>query len=116
MAVLDVVLNNADRKGGHLLPLADGRIQGCDNGLCFAVEPKLRTILWRWRGQKLKEDERAILARLRQDLDGELGAELGALLPPDEVAATAERIDALLKQGMLPRPDRNRPAIPWPPY
>ncbi|HEX7591935.1 MAG TPA: SCO1664 family protein [Candidatus Limnocylindrales bacterium] len=116
MAVLDAVLNSADRKGGHLLPLPDGRIQGCDNGLCFAVEPKLRTILWRWRGQKLRADERATLVRLRQELEGKLGAELGALLPPDEVGATAERIDALLRQGTLPHPDRNRPAIPWPPY
>jgi uncharacterized repeat protein (TIGR03843 family) len=116
MAVLDAVLNNADRKGGHLLPLPDGRIQGCDNGLCFAVEPKLRTILWRWRGQRLNDDERAVLERLREGLAGPLGDELAGLLTSDELAATSHRIEALLSSGTLPRPDRNRPAIPWPPF
>jgi uncharacterized repeat protein (TIGR03843 family) len=116
IAVLDAVLNNADRKGGHLLPLPDGRILGIDNGLCFSVEPKLRTILWRWRGQPMTEDERAALGRLREGLAGALGKELAPLLDPDELAATTRRIDTLLSRGTLPRPDRDRPAIPWPPY
>jgi uncharacterized repeat protein (TIGR03843 family) len=116
IAVLDAVLNNADRKGGHLLPLPDGRIQGIDNGLCFAVEPKLRTVLWRWRGQPLKADERAVLEHLRTELSGGLGDELKPLLAPDELAATSRRIETLLESGAMPRPDRNRPAIPWPPY
>jgi uncharacterized repeat protein (TIGR03843 family) len=116
MAVLDAVMNNADRKGGHLLPLADGRVQGCDNGLCFAVEPKLRTVLWRWRGQPLTDEERAVLERLHAELAGRLGDELVPLLTPAEVRATSRRIEALLEAGRLPRPDRNRPAIPWPPY
>ena len=116
IAVLDAVLNNADRKGGHLLPLPDGRIQGIDNGLCFAVEPKLRTVLWRWRGQALTSDERAVLERLRREIDGPLGEQLRGLLDPAEVEATARRIDSLLATGVLPRPDRNRPAVPWPPY
>ena len=116
MAVLDAVLNNADRKAGHLLPLPGGRVQGCDNGLSFAVEPKLRTVLWRWRGQTLSEEERAVLERLRGELREGLGDQLRSLLTPREVAATRRRIDALLRSGILPRPDRNRPAIPWPPY
>ncbi|HEX7490216.1 MAG TPA: SCO1664 family protein [Candidatus Limnocylindrales bacterium] len=116
MAVLDAVLNNADRKGGHLLPLPDGRVQGCDNGLCFAMEPKLRTILWRWRGKRLRVDELVVLERLRDELSGDLGAELAALLSPDEVAATVARIETLLRKKTMPRPDPNRPAIPWPPY
>jgi hypothetical protein len=116
MAVLDAVMNNADRKGGHLLPLPDGRVQGCDNGLCFAVEPKLRTVLWRWRGQPLTDEERAVLERLHEELRGRLGEELVPLLAPTEVQATLRRIEALLATGRLPRPDRNRPAIPWPPY
>ncbi len=70
IAVLDAVLNNADRKAGHLLPLPDGRIQGIDNGLCFAVEPKLRTVLWRWRGQPLTDEERAVLERLHDRIGG----------------------------------------------
>jgi uncharacterized repeat protein (TIGR03843 family) len=116
VAVLDAVLNNADRKGGHLLPLPDGRIQGIDNGLCFAVAPKLRTVLWRWRGQPLTDDERVVLSDLRKQLTGVLGEQLRPLLTPDEVEAMAGRIDDLLAGGLLPRPGRDRPAIPWPPY
>jgi uncharacterized repeat protein (TIGR03843 family) len=115
MAVLDAVMNNADRKGGHLLPLPDGRVMGCDNGLCFAAEPKLRTILWRWRGQPLTDEERAVLERLREALGGRLGDELRELLTSIEVRATSQRIEALLRSGRLPHPDGNRPAIPWPP-
>ncbi len=116
IAVLDAVLNNADRKGGHLLPLPDGRIQGVDNGLCFAVEPKLRTVLWRWRGDALTPAERDVLSRLQDRLAGDLGEELRPLLAADELAATSRRIETLLSHGVLPRPDRNRPAVPWPPY
>jgi uncharacterized repeat protein (TIGR03843 family) len=116
IAVLDAVLNNADRKGGHLLPLPDGRVQGIDNGLCFAVDPKLRTILWRWRGQRLTDEERDVLGRLQAGLTGPLGEELRPLLTSEEISATGHRIAALLESGALPRPDRNRPAVPWPPY
>ena len=116
IAVLDAVLNNADRKGGHLLPLPGGRVLAIDNGLCFSVEPKLRTILWRWRGDRFNEDEIAVLQRLRAALASGLGAELGELLAPAEVRATIGRIDGLLSRGRFPLPDRNRPAIPWPPF
>jgi uncharacterized repeat protein (TIGR03843 family) len=116
IALLDAVLNNADRKGGHLLPLPGGRIQAIDNGLCFSVEPKLRTILWRWRGDQFKGDEIAVLERLRAAVASSLGAELGELLAPAEVRATVGRIDGLLSRGRFPLPDRNRPAIPWPPF
>ena len=116
IAVLDLVLNNADRKGGHLLPLSDGRILGVDNGLCFAVDPKLRTILWRWRGQPLAADELAVLRHLRAEFDGGLGDELRRLLTPVEVRTTAHRIDALLARPVFPLPDPNRPAVPWPPF
>jgi hypothetical protein len=95
IAVLDAVLNNADRKAGHLLPLPTGHIQGIDNGLCFAVEPKLRTVLWGWRGQPLTGDERAVLERLRDGLNDDLGDELRPLLAPEEVAATGQRIEDL---------------------
>jgi uncharacterized repeat protein (TIGR03843 family) len=116
IAVLDAVLNNADRKAGHLLALPDGRVQGVDNGLCFAVEPKLRTVLWRWRGQALTDDERGVLGGLRDRLSAALGDELQPLLSREELVATSHRIEVLLSSGTLPRPDRNRPAVPWPPY
>jgi hypothetical protein len=116
IALLDAVLNNADRKGGHLLPLPDGRILGIDNGLCFAVEPKLRTVLWRWRGQPLDDDEATVLSHLRDGMKAELGEQLRGLLAPPEVLATARRIDALLANRRFPLPDPNRPVIPWPPF
>jgi hypothetical protein len=116
IAVLDVVLNNADRKGGHLLPLPGGRIQAIDNGLCFSVEPKLRTILWRWRGDALNPEEIGVLKRLRAALGGDLGMELRELLTPAEIGATIGRVDGLLSGRRFPLPDRNRPAVPWPPF
>ena len=109
------MLNNADRKAGHLLPLPDGRIQGIDNGLCFAVEPKLRTVLWRWRGQPLTDDERAVLARLREELAGDLGD--GSRRSWPRTSWPPSRRDrGAAEDRRLARPDRNRPAVPWPPY
>jgi len=146
MAIFDAVVNNTDRKGGHILPVClDGaplpagepggeirqaeigdepvdhsarplHLYGVDHGVCFSDEPKLRTVLWAWRGKKLHADELAVLAGLRTGLDGRLGRRLGALLEPVEVLATRERLDALIATGRFPRPDPERPAIPWPPY
>ena len=116
MAVLDAILNNADRKGGHMLPTTSGRVHGCDHGVCFAVEPKLRTVLWGWRGEPLGEDEVAVLKQVRDGLNGALGATLGELLAPREVDATCQRVDTLLREGRMPVPDPFRHAIPWPPF
>jgi hypothetical protein len=116
MALLDAVLNNADRKGGHLLPTEGGHIYGVDHGVCFAVEPKLRTVLWQWRAQRITEQECDELSALRARLAGDLGTELGELLAPDEVTATERRLDALLTARTFPEPDPDWPAIPWPPW
>ena len=70
MAVFDAVVNNADRKIGHLLPVADGRLYGCDHGVCFGEEYKLRTVLWQWRGQKLPGRALTALGKLKAELDG----------------------------------------------
>ena len=67
MAVFDAVINNADRKGGHMLPVAGGHVYGVDHGVCFSPDPKLRTILWGWRGKRLAPDEIAVLERLEDD-------------------------------------------------
>ena len=82
MAVFDAVINNADRKIGHLLPVADGHLYGCDHGICFAEEYKLRTVLWQWRGEPLPE--RAVEA-LRRPVGGPGGrlARRGAGAAPD---------------------------------
>ncbi|HEX5826915.1 MAG TPA: SCO1664 family protein [Candidatus Limnocylindrales bacterium] len=115
IAVFDAAVNNTDRKAGHLLPVPGGHIYGVDHGVTFSPVPKLRTVLWGWRGQPFHEDETAVLRRLRDGLDGDLGRALGELLDPIEVRATARRLEALLGAGLFPQPDPRRPALPWPP-
>ena len=116
MAVFDAVVNNADRKIGHLLPVAGGHLYGCDHGVCFGTEYKLRTVLWQWRGKKLRPP--AITA-LRQVLglltDGDLAADLGRWLTDAEVAATIQRTKLLLEHNAHPYPPADWPAVPWPP-
>jgi uncharacterized repeat protein (TIGR03843 family) len=115
MAVLDVVLNNADRKGGHVLPGWGGAVHGVDHGLTFHDEPKLRTVLWGFAGTRLLAEEREVLARLAQDLQERLGEVLADLLSVEEVVATLERVERLLAADRLPRPRGGNP-IPWPPF
>jgi len=116
MAVFDAVVNNADRKGGHLLPTPDGHVYGVDHGVCFSVEDKLRTLLWQWRGLPLTDEAVEVLTRLRAGLDGPLGAALGRLLTAAEVRATKARVHRLLRAGVHPHPSPDWPAIPWPPF
>ena len=116
MAVLDAVINNADRKGGHLLPRSDGRVQGVDHGICFSVEDKLRTLLWQWRGKRLPAEALTVLPALRSELDGALGVELAELLTRAEVAMTVRRVERLLSTRRHPQPSADWPAIPWPPF
>jgi len=116
IALFDAVVNNTDRKGGHLLPLPDGRLLGVDHGVCFSVEPKLRTILWGWRGTPLSDEEVADLQGLRHAIDGALGRDLRAHLEPNEIAATGARVEALLAESRFPMPSPDWPAVPWPPF
>jgi hypothetical protein len=116
MAVYDAVVNNADRKGGHLLPTVDGHIYGVDHGVCFSVDDKLRTVLWRWRGKQLTDEAIDGLSGLRAQLEGDLGAALRGLLDPDEVAATVIRVDRLLSTRRHPLPSDEWPPVPWPPF
>jgi uncharacterized repeat protein (TIGR03843 family) len=116
MAVLDVVLNNADRKGGHVLVEADGRVRGVDHGVSFHTDPKLRTVLWGWAGEALTDGEVEMLVELRTALDGDLGSRLADLVSRRELRATQRRIDRLLAEGRLPFPADGWPAIPWPPF
>ncbi|MEI2818903.1 MAG: SCO1664 family protein [Marmoricola sp.] len=116
MALFDVVTNNTDRKGGHILSMANGHRYGVDHGICFHVEDKLRTVLWGWAGQELGAEERADLSALDQQLSDELGAALRGLIDADEVHATQQRLASLLDQGHFPVPSWEWPAIPWPPF
>ncbi|SRR5579875_96168 len=116
MAVFDAVVNNADRKAGHLLPATDGRLYGCDHGVCFAEEYKLRTVLWQWRGRRLPPAAIAALRRLDTAFrDGRLAAELAGLISAAEIAATRRRVSALLARPVHPYPPEDWPAVPWPP-
>nr|WP_205687489.1 SCO1664 family protein [Cellulomonas endophytica] len=114
MAVLDVVLNNADRKGGHVLPLADGRRRGVDHGVTFHEEPRLRTVLWGWVGEPLDDEELAGVARVRTALDDALGAVLAGMLSGPELVALRGRCDRLLDEGRFPGHEGDMPAVPWP--
>ncbi len=116
MAVFDVVTNNADRKAGHVLAMAGGHRYGVDHGLTFHVEHKLRTVLWGWAGRPLEQDETAAVGRVREALDGDLGAALGELLTEPEIRALGARCERLLAAGRLPAPRAGYPAIPWPPF
>ena len=115
MAVFDAVVNNADRKIGHLLPVSDGRLYGCDHGVCFGEEYKLRTVLWQWRGRSLPKRAVEALTRLQRALAEDLGSELSMRLTPSEVNATRQRVELLLEHRVHPYPPEDWPAVPWPP-
>jgi uncharacterized repeat protein (TIGR03843 family) len=116
IALFDAVVNNTDRKGGHLLPIPGGHIHAVDHGVTFSVLPKLRTLLWAWEGESLEPDEVAVVERVRRRLNGSLGSNLRELLFGPEVDATRERVDAILASGVFPGPNPDWPAIPWPPF
>jgi hypothetical protein len=115
IAVFDAVINNADRKGGHLLPTRAGHIYGVDHGVSFHAEPKLRTLLWQWSGRPLRSNASDTLRELQAGLSGDLGERLADLLTPREVRSTARRIEQLLASGRHPEPSGEWPAVPWPP-
>lgn len=114
MAIFDVLANNADRKGAHVLAMPGGHRFGVDHGLTFHVEPRLRTVLWGWLGEPLTDAELAAVTALRTDLDGELGDRFDDLLSVAEVAALARRCETLLSVGRFPGPAGEMPAVPWP--
>jgi uncharacterized repeat protein (TIGR03843 family) len=117
MAVFDAVINNADRKIGHLLPDRQGHLYGCDHGVCFGEDYKLRTVLWQWRGRRLPAAAVAALGRLQAALaEGDLLTELDRWLSPAELEATRQRVELLLEHKVHPFPPDDWPAVPWPPY
>ncbi|MBH5334074.1 SCO1664 family protein [Streptomyces pactum] len=117
LAVLDAVINNGDRKGGHLLPTADGRVWAIDHGVTFNADDKLRTLLWGWAGEPLTEEALAVLRRLSEELaEGRpLATRLAELITPAETEALRARVESLLATGRHPEPGGEWPAIPWPP-
>jgi uncharacterized repeat protein (TIGR03843 family) len=119
MAVFDALVNNADRKGGHVLPMSDGHRFGVDHGVAFNVDHKLRTVLWGWALEPLDDDDaegvRALVSQLCSP-GADLLSTLSTLITAAEVAATLRRCELLLSRNVMPRPSRGRPSIPWPAF
>jgi uncharacterized repeat protein (TIGR03843 family) len=116
LAVLDVVINNADRKGGHILHTPQGQVLGVDHGVSLSADDKLRTVLWGWIGQEIPEDVVERLGELRARLEGDLATDLAEHITLKEVQAVKDRVDRLLGEGLLPAPSGEWPAIPWPAF
>lgn len=112
LALFDAIINNTDRKIGHLLMDQSGFLWGCDHGVTFHVENKLRTVLWQWRGQALSHHE---LAQLEALLALDLKAICDTLLTDEEIDALRMRITELKSKSVFPFPAEDWPAIPWPP-
>jgi len=115
LALFDAVINNTDRKIGHLLPTADGKLMGCDHGVTFHHEDKLRTVLWQWAGMALSDQE---IIELRKLVKGILKEQVvfQELLTEIELQALFARIERLISSGVFPEPSDEWPAVPWPPF
>jgi hypothetical protein len=116
VALFDAIINNTDRKIGHLLPREDGTLLVCDHGVTFHVDNKLRTVLWQWSGQALTSDERTRLEKLIKSIDAQEISELSDLITPAEIDSLRKRCIDLLESNSLPEPSADWPHIPWPPF
>ena len=115
MALFDAVINNTDRKIGHLLPVVDGSLLGCDHGVTFHEENKLRTVIWQFAERELTTDEKHTLGELVTRLHTESEV-LRGLITEIEFSALIARIEGLIESGKFPSPSEDWPAVPWPPF
>ena len=115
LALFDAIINNTDRKIGHLLPTKDGRVLGCDHGVTFHEEDKLRTVLWQWANLPLTDTEKLELTQLLGHLNLRT-TEIVHLVTENEYQALIERVERLLSSGEFPAPSEDWPAVPWPPF
>lgn len=116
MALLDLIVNNTDRKIGHILPTKSGRVLGCDHGVTFHEEDKLRTVLWQWANHDFTAAELEILHLARLLFSAEKREVILGLIEESERQATLDRIDRALSAGSFPEPNPDWPAVPWPPF
>ncbi|MBV6726626.1 SCO1664 family protein [Nocardioides daeguensis] len=116
LAVFDVLVNNADRKGGHVLAMPGGHRYGVDHGVAFHHENKLRTVLWGWAGLPLSAEEVEVVTLVLAAIRGDLGERLTTHLAEHEIGALERRTERLLAAEVLPGPSGGWPAIPWPPF
>ena len=116
MAMYDLLVNNGDRKGSHIMRADDGHLWGCDHGLTFHTEPKLRTVIWDLGGREIPDDDRKALAALAENLaEGELGRMLAGLLDASEIDRLTERANILANLRDLPDIEPQHRAYPFPP-
>ncbi len=117
LAVFDALLNNTDRKGGHCLIDHNGKIWAIDHGVTFHCEPKLRTVIWDYAGEKIPAAVMNDLKQLQQRMCGNalIARELHALLDRDEIDALLGRLNELIEMGTFPEPNSDWYTIPWPP-
>ncbi len=116
IALFDAVINNTDRKIGHLLPISEDKIYGCDHGVTFHVDDKLRTVLWQWESDPLTTSEKESLTALLLSLSGDMRERLTSLITADEIHALKLRVSRLINEGIFPSPSPDWPAVPWPPF
>lgn len=116
MALFDAIINNTDRKIGHLLPINKDHVLGCDHGVTFHPENKLRTVLWQWADDELTAPEIDLLTKARQSLCNELAEDLKPYLTQEEIDMTLARVESLLNAKRFPMPNPNWPAVPWPAF
>jgi hypothetical protein len=116
LALFDLITNNTDRKIGHLIPTQDGHLYGCDHGVTFHEDDKLRTVLWQWAGTSYTDDEKSLLLKARDLFTGSKLEIINGLITEEEIAATVARIDRALIQGSFALPSPDWPAVPWPPF
>ena len=116
IALLDLITNNTDRKIGHLIPTSEGAVYGCDHGVTFHEEDKLRTVLWQWAKQPFSTAEIEILQLARMLIATEKRDVVLGLIEEAELNATVDRIDRALSEKCFPEPNPDWPAVPWPPF
>jgi uncharacterized repeat protein (TIGR03843 family) len=115
IAAFDWLVNNADRKGGHCLLDANGRIWCIDHGITFHSEDKLRTVIWDFQGTPVPPLLVEDICHLADSLQGgtEIHAQLSELLSDHEMAKLIERAALINEQRVFPAPPPYRP-YPWP--
>jgi len=113
LALFDAIINNTDRKIGHLIPTVEGHLYACDHGVTFHEEDKLRTVLWQWAGSPLEKDEFALLESAKSVLKEQVFVKL---LTSKELEAVQIRIDRMIEDAHFPHPNEDWPSVPWPPF
>lgn len=112
LALFDAIINNTDRKFGHLLVDENGVLKGCDHGVAFHSEDKLRTVLWQFSDMPFSPEEFALLKNVKSI---DLNKVFSSYLTEEEIDAISRRTDNLISSAKFPEPSETWPAVPWPP-